>query len=191
MRFEIGDTVVHPTLGAGVLTNVKELQQDEDTKRYYNIELMGRRCTSVMVPVQSAEEIGLRPGLGQSELDDVWDVLQAKPTPLPQDYRRRHRMMGDRLRDSDSLQLAELVRDIAGWKEDSGLTARGKRLYRRAMRRLAGEVASALDISLRKGRKRIKAAVGEISESKESEAEGQSASLRQRLRNRLRRVISG
>ena len=37
--FEIGDAVVHPTRGAGVVTGFKELQRRGTSERYYKIKL--------------------------------------------------------------------------------------------------------------------------------------------------------
>jgi len=57
--FDIGDKVVHPTHGAGQVTGIKKQDLLEQYHRYYVIELAVDDRT-LMIPVNKAEEIGLR-----------------------------------------------------------------------------------------------------------------------------------
>jgi RNA polymerase-interacting CarD/CdnL/TRCF family regulator len=102
-----------------------------------------------MVPVVSAEEIGLRLSMPQTELDQVWGVLRATPEILPTDHEQRYEVLRDRLRGGDILQIASALRDMA-WREERErrLTKQGKRLYDESLMLLAGEVAIAQDSDL-------------------------------------------
>ena len=81
--FSIGDSVVHPIHGAGTVIDMKERRTLGSGKRYYSIELVSQPNTVVMVPVQSAEDIGLRHSIGDAQLSRVWRVLRAAPDELP------------------------------------------------------------------------------------------------------------
>jgi CarD family transcriptional regulator len=140
--FNVGDTVFHPSYGAGVVVEIKKRNSLGSGKRYYSVELLCQPKTLIMVPVQTAEDIGLRPSTPQSELPRVWRVLGADPTVLPQDHSERYELLRDRLHGGDVLQIAAAVRDMA-WRDqnDRGLTKQGQRLYQEGMMLLAGEVA--------------------------------------------------
>ena len=102
-----------------------------------------------MVPVASAEEIGLRLSMPQADLDRVWGVLRAAPQMLPTDHEQRYEVLRDRLRGGDTLQIAAALRDMA-WREEQErrLTKQGQRLYDESLTLLAGEVAIVQDSDL-------------------------------------------
>ena len=53
MTFQVGDTVIHPHYGAGVITEIQERHSLGPSKQYYSIELLGDSQTTVMVALQA------------------------------------------------------------------------------------------------------------------------------------------
>jgi len=140
--FEIGDVVIHPTHGAGVIAGVKFLRSLGAGKRYYRISLVTELRTEVMVPVESAQKIGLRSPLPRARLPEVWRVLRADPQALPIKHEQRYDLLRAKLYGGNVLKVAEALRDMTRRKADKGhLTIEGKRLYDKSMMLLAGEVA--------------------------------------------------
>jgi CarD family transcriptional regulator len=142
--YQVGDMVVHPDYGTGVVTEVKRRSSLGAGKRYYSIELLGHAETVVMVPVGAEERFGLRTPIPRSRVGQVWRVLRADPNALPSDHNKRYALLKDKLAGGDVFEIAEAIRDLA-WrkKEKRHLTTRGKRLYERAMMLLASEIAGA------------------------------------------------
>ena len=60
MTFQIGETVVHPHYGAGVITEIQERHSLGPSKRYYSIELLGDSQTTVMVALASQSATSLQ-----------------------------------------------------------------------------------------------------------------------------------
>ena len=141
--FRVGDAVVHPVRGAGVVIGIEERQQQGSSTPYYRIELLGQPTIRLMLPISSAKTIGLRLAIARSELRDVWQVLCASPQTLPGDNNERYQFLRDKLRAGDVFQVAEAVRDMA-WRRQGarGLTTVGKRLYEESLTLLAAEVAA-------------------------------------------------
>jgi RNA polymerase-interacting CarD/CdnL/TRCF family regulator len=146
--FKVGDAVVHPTRGAGIVIDVEELRRRGDTEPYYNIDLLAPADTILMIPVNGAESQGVREAIQRSHLGKVWHVLQEDPEKLPSNYRTRHKLLNDKLYTGDILKVAEAVRDMAWRRRGEGLTTRGRRIYKKGMRLLAGEIAAAQEIGL-------------------------------------------
>jgi CarD family transcriptional regulator len=142
--FQVGDAVVHPIHGAGVVTDIEELKRREGSTKYYKIKLLGPVHTSLRIPVQVAKERGLRHAIRQSRLGQVWRVLCAAPKKLPANYKERYQVVESSLRTGKILRIAEAVRDMA-WrrKREGKLNTRGKRMYERGVKLLAGEIAAA------------------------------------------------
>jgi len=147
--FQIGDKVFHPIHGAGTVVEVKERHSLGSARRYYSISLLSQPKTVLMVPVKTAQKIGLRPPLQQSDLTRIWGVLKDEPEALPTDHEQRYELLRGRLRDGDALHIAAALRDMA-WREETErrLTKQGKQLYEESLSLLAGEVALIQDSDL-------------------------------------------
>lgn len=147
--FQVGDQIVHPGYGVGTVIEIKKPHTLGSGKRYYSIELLNEPETVVMVPVDAEERMGLRHTVAASKLKRMWRVLQDGPEELPKNHDKRCAMLDEKLGSGDVLQIAEVVRDLAGRREERRrFTIRGKRLYDRGMALLAGEVASVQDREL-------------------------------------------
>lgn len=141
--FKVGDAIVHPVRGAGVVVRVEDRRWRGDSVKYYRIELLGQPGTSLMIPVKVAETVGLRCAIPLTELKQVWRVLRADPNTLPTEHSKRYQVIEERLHVGGIFQVAEAVRDMAWRKKREGrMTTRGKQMYDEGMRLLAGEVAA-------------------------------------------------
>jgi len=147
--FKSGDAIVHPVRGAGMVVRVEERQWRGASVLYYRIELLGQPGTSLMIPVEVAETVGLRRAIPPSELKQVWRVLRADPNTLPSEHKERYQVIEERLHVGKIFQVAEVVRDMAWRKQREGkLTTRGKQMYEEGVKLLAGEVAATQGIDL-------------------------------------------
>jgi len=144
--FEVGEAVVHPTRGAGVVIGFEEFKRHGTPRRYYKIQLLGRERTKLMIPVQDAEERGLRHPIGQARL---FAVLRSDPEELPSHHKSRYKAVDTKLRSGNILKVAEAIRDLA-WRrrKEDGLTVRERRVFRKAMRLVTGEISAAQGIDV-------------------------------------------
>jgi RNA polymerase-interacting CarD/CdnL/TRCF family regulator len=140
--FEVGDAVVHPAQGPGVVTDIEELHRRGRDRSYYKIELTSPPRTSVMVPVSDAEEHGVREAMPASKVKRVWRTLDTAPQSLPEDFAARRAALKEKLGSGETRQVAEALRDMAWRRRQEGLTTTERRLYRRGMNVLAGEIAA-------------------------------------------------
>jgi CarD family transcriptional regulator len=142
MTFRVGETVVHPDYGAGVISEIKERHSLGTGRRYYSIELLGDPGTTVMVPLANEKKVGLRQPIAKTRLSRLWRVLRAEPQALPDEHKKRYAVIEDKLQDGDVFQIAEAVRDLAWRREEKRhLTTVGKRLYETSLGFLASELA--------------------------------------------------
>ena len=144
MTFELGDTVVHPDYGAGIIQDIREFKSlDVEEKPYYLIQLLSQPETTVIVALRNAEKVGLRPSVSRSRLSRIWRILRSKPKKLHSDHSKRYEMLKEKLHSGNVFRVAEVLRDLAWRKERTHKwTIRGKRLYDRGLDFLAGEIAS-------------------------------------------------
>jgi CarD family transcriptional regulator len=142
MTFQVGETVVHPNYGTGVITEIRERRSLGACKRYYSIELLGDPGTTVMVSLGNEEKVGLRQPIPRTRLSHLWRILRAEPQALPDEHKERYAVIEDKLQDGDLFQIAEAVRDLSWRREEKQhLTTVGKRLYETGLGFLASELA--------------------------------------------------
>ena len=138
--FDIGDKVVHPTHGAGLVKGIKEQDLLEQFHRYYVIDLVVDDRT-LMIPVSNAEEIGLRSISQKPVLSQVWHTLDATAETLSDDYKKRQKRIQEKLKTGDAIKVAEVIRDLSALKREDHLTSFDTKLLERAQQFLASEVA--------------------------------------------------
>jgi len=142
MAFQVGDTVVHPHYGAGVITEIQERHSLGPSRRYYSIELLGDSQTTVMVALDKEESVGLRKPISRAKLRRLWSILRGEPEALPEEHKKRYAVLEGKLQEGDVFQIAELVRDLAWRREEKhSLTKVGMRLYETGLGFLASELA--------------------------------------------------
>jgi CarD family transcriptional regulator len=142
MMFQVGDMVIHPGYGAGLVTKIEKLTCLGSNKLYYLIELSDELKTNVWVPVKDAEAKGVRHPTPKSQLGRIWRILRAVPETLATDHKERYGLLQEKLRGGDIFRIAEVVRDMY-WKDHRvrRLTMAGKELYDRGLMLLTSEVA--------------------------------------------------
>jgi len=161
--FQVGDAVVHPVNGAGIVTELQKLGNQNESLQYYRIKIMDERNkTLVMMPVKQAESLGLRYVIPKIRLKYVWQILQNAPDALPSDHKKRYSDLEEKLDMQDALQYAEIVRDLE-WRrlQEGHLNIPGKRIYNKALRLLIGELALSQEIPIQEAEAQVKTILAE------------------------------
>lgn len=152
--FAVGDKVVHPAHGAGVVTDIEQLDVLDEFSHYYVISLIASDMR-LLVPVKNAEQVGLRPAIKARRLSKVLAILKGFPNSLPEDYKERQAEVTERLRSADPQNVGTVVRDLTWLRQMKGLTARDTDLLDRAHALLASEVALVKGIALEEAEREL------------------------------------
>ena len=122
-----------------------------EKREYLILETVINEMT-LKVPVDMAEEVGVRPPVSADELEDLVAVL-AKPDPrVPSNWSRRFKNHQEKLKSGDVYQVAEVVRNLAARNRDASLSAAERTMYERARVNLISEISPALKVSPRRPR---------------------------------------
>jgi CarD family transcriptional regulator len=135
--FRKGSQVAHPTHGAGVVVDVREITVAGSVRRYYHIDLANGNGM-LMLPVEQAEEAGLRP---VADPDLILDVLADDPQELSDNYRTRQTRAASKIKSGDVKKVAEALRDLAWRGRTGGLSSGDASLKSKAQKLLASELA--------------------------------------------------
>ena len=158
--YAVGDKVVHPGYGPGIIKLIEHRQVIGEAKRYYVIEMQTGGGT-LMTPVAGADDVGLRPAVTMTVVTRLFESLAAHPQVLASDFRERQDEIEERLKTSDVFVVTEVIRDLAWHEASNGLTKRDAQLKQRAEELLAAEVALVKEIDQKEALEEIQMAVGE------------------------------
>ena len=146
MNFKKGDTVIYPQHGACIVKGTKKMEAFGEKREYLILETVINEMT-LKVPVDMAEEVGVRPPVSADELEDLVAVL-AKPDPrVPSNWSRRFKNHQEKLKSGDVYQVAEVVRNLAARNRDASLSAAERTMYERARVNLISEIQPALKVT--------------------------------------------
>jgi CarD family transcriptional regulator len=144
--FRKGDTVVHPEHGAAVIEELRD-REFLGEKRKYLVLRVAYGDLTLMVPVDSTDEVGLRQVVSKSEVKKVLKVLTEDESSMAANWSRRFKNNMEKLHSGDPYQVAEVLRNLSIREREKGLSAGEKRMLSSARRILVSELAFAVDQS--------------------------------------------
>ena len=109
---KIGDIVVYPMHGAGVIAAIEDNEVNGETKSYYVLD-MPMSSLKVMLPVDHLDKIGLRDVIARERVDEVRQVLEAKPDRMMGSWNKRFHANLDRMKSGDILDVAAVARNLS------------------------------------------------------------------------------
>lgn len=143
--FNIGDKVVYPMHGAGVIEGIEEHEISGEILRYYIIKLpMGEM--RAMVPMSKVEEVGLRQVVDETEIRNVLNLLKSDSSLMPHNWNHRYRANMEKIKSGSIYEVAEVVRNLSIRDRQKGLSTGEKKMYENARRILISELVLAQDI---------------------------------------------
>ncbi|MCI6013121.1 MAG: CarD family transcriptional regulator [Firmicutes bacterium] len=156
--FSVGDKIVYPMHGAGVIREIEEKEILGQKRFYYILQLPGNDM-NVMIPVDMEQTAGIRRIVSQDMLQEVEDLLRAESTPMASNWNRRHRENMEKLRSGDILQVAEVVRNLIRSDRRKNLAAGEKKMLAGALQILISELVLAGNMDIGDARRLIEESV--------------------------------
>ncbi|HEY8425418.1 MAG TPA: CarD family transcriptional regulator [Limnochordales bacterium] len=159
MQFKVGDKVVYPMHGAGIIEAIEEREVLGQRQQYYIMKLpMGDM--QVMIPLRSVEEVGLREVISPEEVNRVFEVLRGEKTKMSQNWNRRYRANLEKIKSGDIFEVAEVVRNLSIRDKEKGLSTGERRMLESARQILISELVLAQGIPADEVERRIDAILG-------------------------------
>jgi CarD family transcriptional regulator len=147
--FKIGDRVVYPMHGAGIIEAIEERDFLGEMKAYYVMKLPFGGM-KVMVPMNNVANIGLRQVVGMAEIDKVFNILKDRQKAAVTTWNRRVKANMDKIKSGDIYEVAEVVRNLALQDKEKKLSTGERRLLENARQILISEMVLVQNIEEQK-----------------------------------------
>ena len=129
--FQIGDKVVHPMHGAGIVDSIVQKKVNGVMREYYVLKLPVRAMV-VMVPTENCEEIGVRPIVDREQADRVLAAIPDIQVEMTQNWNRRYRENMERLKSGDLFEVARVVKGLMLRDVEKGLSTGERKMLHSA-----------------------------------------------------------
>lgn len=140
--FQVGDMVCYPMHGVGTVEAIQEQSILGETNQYYLLRFLMGRMTA-LVPVKSAQNVGLRPLMDDSACEQVVAYLQNEEYASESDnWNQRYRDNLDKLKQGDALTVAQVVKCLMRRDKNKGLSAGERKMFLTARQVLVAELAA-------------------------------------------------
>lgn len=148
MTFQIGERVVYPNHGVGVIENISCRNFGAQLERFYLLRLATNHLT-VMVPFSHVSDVGLRKVTKTSEVTRVLTFLAAGSIRCSNDWKDRFKENTEKMRVGGLLSVSEVFKALLTIQKEKPLSFREKKMLERARQLLITEVSIARVVSER------------------------------------------
>lgn len=139
--FNVGDHIVYPMHGAGIIDAIEEKDILGEKQAYYILKMPGE--VKVMVPTNKAEEIGVRNVIDKASADKVFNILEEEKTEMSMNWNKRYRDNMDKMKSGDIYEIADVVRNLTFKQKEKGLSTGEKKMLSNAKQILVSELVLA------------------------------------------------
>ena len=141
--YQVEQKVVYPSQGVGIIRSIDEKLFKEEKILYYTIYLEVSDMT-VMVPVNSADSLGIRPIVAKEEALKALDLMSEDYDPIPSDWKLRYQMNLDLLKKGSVMDIASIVRSLYHRSKVKELPILERKLYDSALKLFEDEISYSL-----------------------------------------------
>ena len=142
MTFQIGDKVVYPNQGVGIIENISTRPFGSACEKFYLLRL-GYQSITVMVPLSNAANVGLRRVTKDREISRVLSYLAYGACTIHPDWKVRCKEHTEMMQSGSLLQAAQVFKTLLQLQAEKQLSFREKKMLERARHMLVSEISLA------------------------------------------------
>ena len=142
----MGDKVVYPNHGVGIIEQINFGVLNGRTEKYYMLKIYSSGL-KVMVPASNAISVGLRPVIRNGETLKVLTFLEKGKPNSHHDWKHRFKENSERMRTGALIEVAAVLKSLVSLSRTKPLSFREKKMLERAKFLLVSELATARNTS--------------------------------------------
>jgi CarD family transcriptional regulator len=143
--YKIGDKVVYPMHGAGIIESIEEREILGEKRQYYILKLPVGDM-KVMIPISNCLEIGLREIIDSNGVQKVIGILKDNSTIMSTNWNRRYRANLEKIKSGDVFEVTEVVRNLINRDREKGLSSGERKMLENARQILISELVLATEL---------------------------------------------
>jgi CarD family transcriptional regulator len=146
MEFKLGEKVVYPNHGVGVIEQISFGYVNGKSERFYMLKIVSSGL-KVMVPQSNIENVGLRAIIRATQAGAVLSFLEKGRSASHHDWKHRFKENSDRMRTGSLMEVAAVLKGLVALSRTKPLSFREKKMLERAKYLLISELATVRNTS--------------------------------------------
>ncbi len=166
MTFQVGDKVIYPNHGLGVVERIESKTILGTMCDFYQLRMVANE-TTVLVPVHNVDSVGLRRAVCNNEIDPLYCLLADGNIDSHQNWKGRFKDNSDRMRTGSIYDVVEVLKSLMYLSKSKNLSFREKRMLDRARFLVISEISEVTDQSMDGVEQLVDAALNTCFEAKD------------------------
>lgn len=142
MDFHLGEKVVYPNHGVGIIEQISTRQFNGESECYYLLKIQSNSLR-VMVPFCNAESVGLRRVSKCREVKTILQFMEKIGCETASNWKWRYKENCDKMRTGELQHVAEVLKCLLTLNQGKVLSFREKKMLERAWQLLVEEIGTA------------------------------------------------
>ena len=143
VTFQVGDKVIYPNHGLGVVQGIETKTILGTTCGFYHLRMVANE-TTVLVPVDNVDGVGLRRAINDEEIDRLFSLLGDGKIDNHQNWKGRFKDNSDKMRSGSIYDVADVLKSLTFLAKSKSLSFREKRMLDRAKFLIISEVSEVM-----------------------------------------------
>jgi CarD family transcriptional regulator len=140
VTFEVGDKVIYPNHGLGIVERIETRTIMETTCGFYSLRMLDSG-TIVLVPLDNVDGVGLRRAIGDSEVKKLFTLLGNGKIDSHQNWKGRFKDNSDKMRTGSIYDVVDVLKNLTFLAKSKNLSFREKRMLDRAKFLVVSEIS--------------------------------------------------
>lgn len=140
--FQVGDKVVYPNHGVGIIEQISSRTIGPTVQKFYLLKIKASSL-KVMVPFHNVDVVGLRKVIRNGEVQKILDFLTDAKCDSHADWKYRFKENSDKMRTGSLFEVAAVLKNLLQLAQSKPLSFREKKMLERARYLLVSELAMA------------------------------------------------
>ncbi|MBP9837367.1 MAG: CarD family transcriptional regulator [Proteobacteria bacterium] len=143
LEFKVGDKVVYPPHGVGIVDAIETRSVAGKDHKFYKV-VVAETGMKISVAVGQIKNVGLRKVIDNKIVTQVYDILKERDVHIDnQTWNRRFRDYSQKIKTGSVLEIAKVIRDLSVLKSDKELSFSERRMLDTAQGLLVKEISIA------------------------------------------------
>jgi CarD family transcriptional regulator len=145
VSFQVGDKVIYPNHGLGVVEKIEEKTILGTTCGFFHLRIISNE-TTVLVPVVNVDNVGLRRAITDEEVERLFHLLGDGKIDNHQNWKGRFKDNSDKMRSGSIYDMADVLKSLTFLSKSKSLSFREKRMLDRAKSLIVSEISEVMQV---------------------------------------------
>jgi CarD family transcriptional regulator len=145
VAFQVGDKVIYPNHGLGVVEKIEEKTILGTTCGFFHLRIISNE-TTVLVPVANVDNVGLRRAITDEEVERLFHLIGDGKIDNHANWKGRFKDNSDKMRTGSIYDMADVLKSLTFLSKSKSLSFREKRMLDRAKSLIVSEVSEVMRV---------------------------------------------